>query len=262
MSDPIIQCEGVWFSYNGNVVLKDINLTVNEHDFLAFVGPNGGGKTTLIELLLGILKPERGSIRVFGVEPSSAASCIGYIPQDTSINKDFPISVMDVVSMGRLGHIKRFGRFSDHETSVVRDALEKVDMWEYRKRRIGALSGGQRQRVFLARALATEPELLVLDEPTSQIDPEGQKKIFELLKEMSSRITVLVVNHDLAVLMGYARSVAFMNTSLHVHEEVPGFTPELLEKMSGSPLGKICPVELVSYLYTIPGTMSETENDD
>ena len=245
-----IEVEHLSFTYQGKPVLKDISFVVEKNDFLLISGPNGGGKTTLLRLLLGILKPEGGSIRVFGERPQTASRRIGYVPQDSSSNRDFPISVHDVVRMGRFGTTGDHSRTSD--AGIIRESLEMVDMWEYRNRWIGELSGGQRQRVFIARALASRPDMLFLDEPTASIDMEGQLKIYEILKTLNERTTLVVVSHDVSALLGFAKSVAYVNGSLHLHR-APCLALDKLGKLAGTSLQDICPPE---FLIRIVGTDS------
>lgn len=240
MPETVITLKDVWFSYNGAPVLSAIELDVPRNAFLAVIGPNGGGKTTLIKLLLGVYRPQRGSITVLGLPPDKAARRIGYVPQDTSANREFPVTVADVVRMGCLG--MRSEKKSD---DIVRAMLEKVGMWEFRDRKIGDLSGGQRQRVFIARALAVEPEILILDEPTANVDLEGQMKIYSVLGELNKEITVIVATHDITGVLGNAGSMAYVNRTLHTHD-APQMSPELFEKLTGTPFEHICPVELIS----------------
>jgi len=249
MESPVIEMRDVWFSFSGTTVLQSVALEVKRGDFLAVIGPNGGGKTTLLKVILGLYMPERGNIRVLGVEPVNAARMIGYVPQDTSVNRTFPVTVLDVALMGR---IRRGGfavRASTGNREIVETMLGKVGMWEYRNRRIGELSGGQRQRVYIARALAAEPEILVLDEPTANVDLEGQVRIYSILKEFNEHITVVVASHDITGLLGYADSMAYVNRTLHTHS-APQITPELLEKLTGTPLEHICPVEVISRMLS------------
>jgi len=149
-TSPAIEMNGVWFSYDKTPVLEDISFTLKQGDFLGMMGPNGGGKTTLLKLLLGILKPDRGHIRVLGEAPHRARHRVGYVPQNTDLNNTFPVSVMDVASMGRLGRSRMGKSFSSQDRPVVEEALHKVGMWDRRDTPIGKLSGGQRQRVLIA----------------------------------------------------------------------------------------------------------------
>ncbi len=242
---PIVEIRNVTFSYGSDTVLRDVSLDVRQNDFLAVIGPNGGGKTTLLKLLLGLLRPNSGTVRVFGENPSNSVARMGYVPQDISAGRDFPITVFDVVLMGRLGFPKRFFRVTSTDRDAAREALETMDMWNYRKRRMESLSGGQRRRVFIARALASEPEILYLDEPTANIDAEGQRRVYEILKTLNERLAILVVSHDLAILLGYAKSVAHVNGALHHHQE-PIVAPESLIRFAGEPGGHFCPVELLA----------------
>ncbi|MDY6844653.1 MAG: ABC transporter ATP-binding protein, partial [Thermodesulfobacteriota bacterium] len=174
MDTPIIEIQNLWFSHNTHPVLIDVNLTVYRGDFLAILGPNGGGKTTLLKIMLGLLKPDRGTVRIFGMLPQKAAHYIGYVSQEVHINKSFPISVMDVVLMGRLQPKTGWSRYLKKDRKIAHQALERMEMTDYKKCHMEELSGGQRQRVFIARALASEPEVLFLDEPTSSVDTKGQ----------------------------------------------------------------------------------------
>jgi zinc transport system ATP-binding protein len=242
---PDIELKHVSFSYNGDTVLKDIDLEVPRLDFLAVIGPNGGGKTTLLKLILGLIRPAVGTVSVFGDDPRRASLRLGYVAQNTLVNPDFPIRVADVALMGRLGYPKRFRRFTAQDRDASREALETTGMSEFRDRKLGSLSGGQRQRVFIARALASNPDILLLDEPTSNIDPEGQRAIFELLKQLNERMTILVVGHDLAMLLGYAKTAAHVQRTLFLHHS-PLLTPDLLARLAVLPKEHVCTVDLLA----------------
>jgi zinc transport system ATP-binding protein len=252
MNDPIIEVSHVYFSYNGAPVLSDVSLNIRKKEFVAFIGPNGGGKTTLIKLLLGILKPDRGTIKIMGQPPAKAAYHIGYVPQDVSINKSFPISVMDVVLMGRL-QFHRWSRLSKKDRIAAKNALESLEMIEFQNRKIDDLSGGQRERVFIARALATEPDILFLDEPTANIDSQGRTDLYALLKELNKTKTIFVVSHDTMVLSSYVTSVACVNKNVHYHDDAE-ITEEMLD------MGYHCPVELIA--HGIPHRILKTHGDD
>lgn len=237
-SDYVIEIEGLSFSYDQRPILENVNLKVKEKDFLAIIGPNGGGKTTLLKLILGLLIPERGRIRVFGQEPHKVSHKIGYLPQELDFNLSFPITVFELAYMGCLGKAKK-GKKSE-QMEVVKTALEMVGMWEKRDESIGRLSGGQRQRAFIARALASSPEMLLLDEPTAKVDPEFQTDLYQILDEINKQITVVVITHDIGVISSYVRSVACVNRTLTFHEE--GKITEDMLKMAYP-----CPIDLVAH---------------
>jgi zinc transport system ATP-binding protein len=226
----IIEIKNLSFSYDKDNVLEDINLCIDEKDFLAIIGPNGGGKSTLLKLLLGINKTKSGSIKIYNEEAKSKLSDIGYVPQNTNINTNFPIKVIEVVMMG---HIKNkdeqkksknlFHRYfsigyNEFELSCALNALKQVGMEDFADQKIGSLSGGQRQRVMIARALCAHPKILILDEPTASIDVSGQKQIYDLLKVLNKTISIIVVSHDISVILGYANKVAHINKSLNFHD--------------------------------------------
>ena len=246
MNATVVKIEDVTFAYNGQMVLENVSMTVRPDDFIAMIGPNGGGKTTLLKLILGLLKPNQGSIRVLGEHAEKASHDIGYVPQDVHINRHFPISVMDVVLMGRLKSGKRFKKSLGEDRHAVLDALKQMEMAAYADTKMGELSGGQRQRVFIARALVTQPKLMLLDEPTAGIDSKGQAEFFQLLKELNTEMAIIVVSHDLLVISTYVKSVACVNKHLHYHPQAE-ITGEMLETMYPSTGETICPVELVAH---------------
>jgi zinc transport system ATP-binding protein len=246
MNRQVIEIQNLNFSFNGQAVLQDVDLDVKEGDFMAMIGPNGGGKTTLLKLMLGLLAADSGSIRVFGERPRVVSHRIGYVPQDVNINKDFPVSALDVVLMGKLKPGRGWSRHSQADRRSARDALAQVGMQDFCARRIGELSGGQRQRVFVARALMTQPELLFLDEPTASIDTRGQREFYTLLKELNKQITIIVVSHDLMVVSEFVKSVACVNQRLHYHGHAE-LTGEMIELMYQCSAEEVCPVELIAH---------------
>ncbi len=259
MNDSIIKIQNLCFSFSRQPVLKDINLELKKGDFMAMIGPNGGGKTTLLKLMLGLLSPDTGSIRIFGKPPRAVSHRIGYVPQDVHINQRFPISVLDVVLMGRLKPGGRWPRHSSGDRIRAHKALDKMEMGVHCDRRIGELSGGQLQRVFVARALVTEPQLLFLDEPTASIDTKGQREFYRLLKELNETITIVVVSHDLMVLSSYVKSVACINQHLHYHEQAE-VTGEMIETMYHCSVEEVCPVELIA--HGVPHRVLQTHEDN
>jgi zinc transport system ATP-binding protein len=235
-----IELNKVSFFYDNHPILSDVSMSVAERDFLAIIGPNGSGKTTLLKIILGILNPGEGSVKIFGKAPSEAAGSLGYVPQDTGLNKDFPISVRDVALMGRLGRSGRERRYTSEDRELSEEALKKAGMWEYRDRPIGRLSSGQRQRVLIARALSAEPKILLMDEPTASVDAQFQTHLYDLLKELNSTITIIVVSHDMSVLSGYINSVACLNRTLFYHD-----SGEITDEMLHSAYQ--CPVDLIAH---------------
>lgn len=213
-----IEIKNVNFSYENELILENINLNVEEKDFLAIIGPNGGGKSTLFKLLLNLITQNSGSISIFGQKPYKSLSKIGYVPQNTNVNTNFPIKVIEVVMMGHVGHKRPLIGYKKEEIMCAMGALGEVSMQDFANKKIGELSGGQRQRVMIARALCAHPSILLLDEPTSNIDIAGQKQIYELLKELNKNITVVVVSHDISVILGYANKVAHINKVLAYHD--------------------------------------------
>jgi zinc transport system ATP-binding protein len=214
---PAIEIDGVTFSYGAAPVLEQVSLTVQGGEFLGLVGPNAGGKSTLLKLILGLLKPQAGRIKVLGRLPRQARKAIGYVPQYPAFARDFPITVEQAVIMGRLGIGSRLGGYGPRDRTAVWRALVEVEAENLARAQIGRISGGQLQRVLLARALAAEPEVLILDEPTANIDQRVEDDIFDLLKELNERMTIIVVSHDIAFVSSYVRRVACLNRTLVCH---------------------------------------------
>jgi zinc transport system ATP-binding protein len=240
MAEIIIDVSGVWFSFNGQAVLQDIDLKVERGDFLVVIGPNGGGKTTLLRLMLGLLEPSRGTVRVFGRPPRKAVHRIGYVPQNVHINKTFPVSVLDVVLMGRLRIGKGWSRHTRQDRQAARAALEQMGVWEYRHRRIGELSGGQLQRIFIARALVSGPEILFLDEAMASIDAQSRGEFYEALTDLNRTVTIVAVSHDMMILSSQVKSVACVNRDLYYHG-----SGEITQDMLDAAYH--CPVDLVAH---------------
>jgi zinc transport system ATP-binding protein len=246
MEPPIIEMEEVSFAYNGQPVLQEVSLAIPRGDFVAVIGPNGGGKTTLLRLMLGLLKPDTGRVRLLGRPAGLATHHIGYVRQDVHINQNFPISALEVVLMGKRDPRRRWGHHGAQDRREALQALERMGMAAFAKRRIGELSGGQRQRAFIARALVTRPQLLLLDEPTASIDTKGQADFYRMLKELNDEVTILVVSHDLLVISTYVKSVACVNKHLHYHQQAE-ITGQMMETMYPCTVEEVCPVELVAH---------------
>ena len=259
MGDAIIDIRDLNFAYNRQPVLIGVNLSVQAGEFIAMIGPNGGGKTTLLKLMLGLLSPESGQIRIFGKSPQDVSHRIGYVPQDVHVNKNFPISALDVALMGKLKPGVGRSRHSEADRRAALHALAQVEMEKFYDRRIGELSGGQKQRVFVARALVTDPELLFLDEPTASIDTRGQNEFYRLLNELNESITIIVVSHDLMVVSGYIKSVVCVNRRLHYHGHAE-LTGEMIEMMYDCTARETCPVELIA--HGLPHRVLQTHENE
>jgi zinc transport system ATP-binding protein len=218
---PFVELEGVGVSYGEVRVLDGINLTVEPGDFLGIIGPNGSGKTTLLRVMLGLLEPQEGSVRLFGQTPSAFQEWrrLGYVPQRAALDPSLPVTVHEVVASGlvaSLGLLQRIGRA---ERTRVTDALARVGMEAHARARIGALSTGQQQRVLIARALVSDPELIILDEPTGGVDPEAQTSFYAMLQHLNREreVTLVLVSHDIGVVAKEVTKLACLNRRLIFH---------------------------------------------
>lgn len=244
MAEEVIKLHNVSVRYNSTPVLEDVELVVLENEFLGIIGPNGGGKTTLLRVILGLIKPSRGSATVLGKPPASARKHIGYVPQHNLFDHRFPVNVMDVVLMGRLGARGLFARYSAEDRRLAEKALRTVGMLDFRDHQIGELSGGEQQRVFIARALVTEPRILLLDEPTASVDPAVQTEFYELLEGLKERMAIVLVSHDVSAVSVHVESIACLNHRLHYHGSKE-ISAEALEQTYQ------CPVQLIAH-GTVP----------
>lgn len=233
----LINISNLYYKYHKTDVLENINLSIKEDDFLAIIGPNGGGKSTLLKLILGLITPINGKI-----DKKIKNSSIGYVPQNTNLNIDFPITALEIVLMGHIVSKKRIFGYSKEDIACAMESLKKVSMEKFANSKIGDLSGGQRQRVFIARALCSNPKIMLLDEPTASIDVKGQREIYELLKELNKFICIVVVSHDISVLLNYAKNVAHINKTLVYH------SLENIQKNLDTQNEHLCEVELLSAL--------------
>lgn len=193
----MIQAEHLYFRYDESEVLKDLNFSVSAGEFLGIIGPNGGGKTTLLQLMAGFLTPTKGLLKVAGKNPQASQKSIGYVPQNMRFDRHFPISVMELVLGGRLAHLPWYGLFKKTDMQIAEEALDGIGLYHLKNRAFGTLSGGQQQRCLIARALASKPDILFLDEPTANVDAEAQSEILRILNALKGSMTILMVTHDL-----------------------------------------------------------------
>ncbi|MDQ0197275.1 metal ABC transporter ATP-binding protein [Neobacillus ginsengisoli] len=236
-SQSIIDIQQVSYRYEKDIVLENINLSIPNGSFLAIVGPNGSGKSTLLKLILGLLKPQKGEIFLFGQELNKFKDwqMVGYVSQKAnSFNTGFPATVFEVVSSGLTKKLGMFRFFKKEHKQKVLEALEAVGMKKFSSRNIGELSGGQQQRVFIARALVSEPKLLILDEPTVGVDAENVNAFYQMLADLnkSRGITLLLVTHDIGTVSDKVTHVACLNKHLHFHGETKEFEHLNAEGMS------------------------------
>jgi zinc transport system ATP-binding protein len=248
-ADEPVRVRGLSAGYDGDSVLEDVSFTMRRCDFVGIIGPNGGGKTTLLRVLLGLLRPTAGTVEIMGLPPEEGRHFVGYVPQIIEFDRAFPINVWNVVRMGRLGTGSGAGRRvlelpllsrSSTDDEAVEQALRDVDMLEHRRRPIGELSGGQRQRVYIARALVARPSLLLLDEPTSSVDPHVRENVYELLQSLNDHLTILLVTHDIGVISSYVKTVGCLNRRLEYHGEKQ-LTAAMLETAYE------CPIDLIAH---------------
>ncbi len=230
---PVISLSGVTFGYNGQPALENVSLDVYKGDFLAVIGPNGGGKTTMLKIMAGLLPPGAGEVRVLGSAPGDAARHIGYVPQHVNVAPGFPISVLDTVLLGLVGPGRRGWRFDSAEHIQARKALAQVDLAGAERFQFAELSGGQKQRALIARALVSQPQIMLLDEPTANVDPQGKFCLYELLAELSALRTVVAVSHDVSLLSMRVSCVACVNRQL-AFSPTPSLTPAMTSLLYGT----------------------------
>ena len=235
-----MKLEDVWVHIDGMPILEAVNLSIKQHDFLGIIGPNGGGKTTLLKTILGLITPTRGRITIFGLTPDNARRFVGYVPQYSLFYRDFPVSVLDVVLMGRLGRMRPPRRYGEEDMRIAYEALETVEMLEYKDRQIGKLSGGQQQRVFIARALVNQPKLLLLDEPMANVDSQMQKELYELFESLRKQMAIVLVSHDISAVSIYVTKIACLNRKLYYHN-----TKEISKEELESTYQ--CPVDMIAH---------------
>lgn len=236
-----IEIRDLTIAYSGTLALDSVSLDIAEGEYLGIIGPNGGGKSTLLKAILGIVPTEKGKIKIFGTDPSRQHGYIGYVPQFSSVDKTFPVTVEEVVLMGRLRPpLRPFFRYSAEDRRQAREALEQVGLTPLAQRNIQGLSGGEFQKMLIARALTTHPRILLLDEPTASVDANAREHIYQLLAQLKGKMTIVLVTHDMFAISSQVQQLACLNGRLHYHGE-----PELNENLVNQLYG--CPVDLIAH---------------
>jgi len=239
MTGPIIEIKDVNFGYRKHAILEGINLAIKSGDYLGIIGPNGGGKTTLLKLMLGLMKPWSGKI-LYNFGSSNKRAHMGYIPQFVNFDKNFPLNLQDVVLMGKLGERGLFSNYSKEDHKDADAALEKVNLIKYKNSPINELSGGQLQRVLIARAIVSNPDIIILDEPTASIDMESKSILRDLLLLFNRRIPIVIVTHDIMAISSDVKQIACVNRRLYYHEEGK-LTQDAIDETYA------CPVDIISH---------------
>jgi len=236
----LIEIQHITVAYGARTILRDISLTLWQNDFLGVIGPNGGGKTTLLKAILGLLKPSEGNISFFEDDKPVSALKIGYLPQINQLDKYFPISVSEVVASGLMGEKKGWRNYSNKQQSRINETIDLMGMSEKAKRPIGELSGGELQRVLLGRAIVSHPNVLILDEPNTYVDKFFESRLFILLEELNKDMAIILVSHDIGTIVPLVKNIACVNETLHYHTGNM-LTEEWLEQVYH------CPIELVGH---------------
>ncbi len=245
----ILEIKGLYAGYGNEIILRDVNLVVNDNDFIGIIGPNGGGKTTLLKVILGLIKPYRGTVSFFNGRQGESANIIGYLPQINQIDLRFPIPVTDVVLSGLMSKEGLFSRYSGRQKRLAESLLSKLGIYDLRKKTIGELSGGQLQRVYLCRAIISSPRLLMLDEPNTFVDTKFETDFYEILRDLNNEMAIIVVSHDVGTISWYVKTIACINRNLHYHP-TNIITQEQLASYN-------CPIQIITH-GDIPHTVLET----
>ncbi len=245
----IVELKNVSAGYAGEIVLREVSLVVNDNDFIGIIGPNGGGKTTLLRVILGLVRPYRGSVIFFNGNAHVSGDIIGYLPQISRIDARFPISVTDVVLSGLMSKQGIPGRYSGKQKKLAEELLARMGIYGIRKKVIGELSGGQLQRVYLCRAIISSPRLLMLDEPNTFVDTRFETDFYGILKELNKDMAIIVVSHDVGTITWYVKTIACVNGNLHYHP-YSTITQDQLAAYN-------CPIQIITH-GDVPHTVLET----
>jgi zinc transport system ATP-binding protein len=251
MTEKILSIESVSAGYDDEIVISDVNLEVYSNDFIGVIGPNGGGKTTLLKTILGLVEPAKGSVNFFGKGKKVNQILIGYLPQLNQIDKKFPITVIDVVLSGLMSKESIFSRYGREQKLKAYETLDKMGILGLKKKPIGELSGGQLQRVFLSRAIISSPVLLLLDEPSTYVDSKFENDFYEILNELNKEMAILIVSHDVGTITWYVKTIACVNRSLHYHPSNI-ITEQQLASYN-------CPIQIITH-GDVPHTVLKKHN--
>jgi zinc transport system ATP-binding protein len=246
MAETLVKISNMHAAYQGKVVLSNVSLSIAEHDFIGIIGPNGGGKTTLLKILMGLMKPLKGNIE-YAIDRDD----IGYLPQGSQVDESFPITVKEVVASGLDQRLLPAAGFRALQHEKLENALKKVGLTELQSRSIGELSGGELQRTMLARAIVSSPRLLILDEPDTHVDNRFETELYSLLRELNKTITILLVSHDIGIISPYIKTIACVNRDLHYHASNE-ISEEQLKVYN-------CPIEIITH-GTVPHRVMKTHN--
>lgn len=233
--NKILELKSLTVGYDDKIVLKGVNLIVKENDFLGIIGPNGGGKTTLLKVILGIIKPIDGEIFPYGND----RCIVGYLPQINKIDNKFPIPVKEVVLSGLMSHKKIFGRYNSENKKRADELMSQMGIIHLKNKNIGELSGGQLQRVFLCRAIISDPQLLILDEPDTYVDSNFEGELYEILDQLNTHMAIIVVSHDVGTICSHVKTIACVNKTLCYHDSNV-ISQEQLKAYN-------CPIDLITH---------------
>ena len=247
----IVEIKSVFAGYNDEIILKDVSLDIFDDDFIGVIGPNGGGKTTLLNVILGLIKPLKGTVKFCDDLRTDRNNKIGYLPQQNKIDKKFPITVKDVVLSGLIYGSGALSRHSKADKSKAENTLKRVGIFDIKNSPIGELSGGQMQKVLLARAIVSSPRLLILDEPNTFVDNQFEGELYEILNELNKEMAIVIVTHDVGTISSYVKTIACVNRSLHYHKS---------NKISEEQLASYnCPIKLITH-GEVPHTVLKKHN--
>lgn len=236
---PIVELKDITAGYGDEMILKNVNLSIKPNDFIGVIGPNGGGKTTLVKVILGLLKPLSGKVIAQHPKNGNGNSAIGYLPQINRTDHKFPITVLDVVLSGLAGSRNIFKRFSKQEINKAKDLLKQMGIENLKNKNIGELSGGQMQRVFLCRSIISDPELLILDEPNTFVDNKFESDLYNTLRKLNEKMAIMIVSHDVGTITYYVKTIACVNRELHYHES---------NKITEQQLAAYnCPIQIIAH---------------